>query len=471
MRASTASAYSAKLPAKGAAPQVKNTAGKKGRTSTFDPVAKLIELAGPKPRVALAFSGGVDSTVLAHFLVKQRRRLGGLRILHVDHGLQPASAEWSRHCAHMARSWRVPFVSLRARIERLNGESPEAAARDARYQLLASAMQPGEVLVTAQHRDDQVETLLLQLFRGAGVSGLAGMPGIAAFGANSIARPLLSVARAEIEGAARAARLRWIEDPSNADTRYSRNFVRQRLMPMIREHWPGADKALARSARHMAEAARLLDELAAQDLAGLADGAGLSVSTLRALPVARRRNALRGFIAAAGLEMPEASRLSEMSGPLLDARADAHPEVRWANSRLVRSGGRLQLHALREVSHEFIAKSWRWRADRLLLLGDAGSLELLDDAAGPIDLARLPRVLELRARSGGERLRVSAKARTQTLKALLQNAKIPASERAHLPLLFAGDRLIAVADRWNDASIAANVKSRRRARLKWTRAE
>src|SRR6187399_3693926 len=210
----------------------------------LDAVAKLLELAGPKPRVVLAFSGGVDSTVLAHLLVKQRRKLGGLRLLHVDHGLQPASAEWSRHCARMARTWRVPFVSLRARIEHQKGESPEAAARDARYELLASAMQPGEVLVTAQHRDDQAETLLLQLLRGAGVSGLAGMPSVAAFGAGLIARPLLHVSRAEIESAARKAHLRWIEDPSNADTRYSRNFVRQRLMPLIREHWPGADKAL-----------------------------------------------------------------------------------------------------------------------------------------------------------------------------------------------------------------------------------
>ena len=435
----------------------------------LDPAAKLIELAGPKPRVALAFSGGVDSTVLAHLLVKQRRRLGNMRLLHVDHGLQPASAQWSRHCAQMARGWGVPFVAARAKIERRKGESPEAAARDARYALLATAMQPGEVLVTAQHRDDQVETLLLQLLRGAGVSGLAGMPPVAAFGAGLIARPLLHVSRAEIESAARKAHLRWIEDPSNADTRYSRNFVRQRLMPLIREHWPGADKALARGAMHMAEAARLLDERAEQDLAALADGAGLSVSALRALPVPRRRNALRGFIARAGIEMPEASRLKEMSGPLLAARTDAQPEVRWGSTRMVRSGGRLELRKAREAVPEIAAKSWRWRDDRRLILGEGAALELVDDDAGPIDLTRLPPVLALRARSGGERLRLSEKARTQTLKALLQRARIPANERLHLPLLFAGAHLIAVADRWTDASIAATVKSRRRARLRWTR--
>jgi tRNA(Ile)-lysidine synthase len=434
----------------------------------LDPVAKLVELVGPKPRVALAFSGGIDSTLLAYLLNQQRRKLGSLRLVHVDHGLQAASGAWSRRCAAQARRWRVPFVSLKAKIDRRAGDSPEAAARDARYKLLAGVMEPGEVLVTAQHRDDQAETLLLQLFRGAGVSGLSGMPAIAAFGPGPIARPLLEVSRGEIEVAARKARLHWIEDPSNADTRYSRNFVRQRLLPLIREHWPGVDKSLARSASHMAAAAALLNERAQHDLASLADGSGLSVTALRALPTGRRRNALRAFIAARGVEMPEASRLREMSGPLLEARADAQPEVQWANARMIRSGGRLELQKSREPRAEFVAKSWRWQNDRRLILGgDAGVLELLDDTAGPIDCARLPKILELRARQGGERLRPSANARTQTLKSLLQTAKIPAQERARLPLLFAGERLIAVSDRWIDASIAANVKSRRRARLKW----
>jgi tRNA(Ile)-lysidine synthase len=434
----------------------------------IDPVAKLLELAGPKPRVALAFSGGVDSTVLAHLLVKKRGKFGGIRLLHVDHGLQPASAEWSRHCARLARAWRVPFVALKANIQRRSGESPEAAARDARYQLLFEAMAPGEVLVTAQHRDDQVETLLLQLFRGAGVTGLSGMPAIATFGPGPVVRPLLDVSRSEIETLARKARLRWIEDPSNADTRFSRNFLRQRLMPLIREHWPGAEKAMSRSAAHMAAAAALLNERAAHDLAGLADGAGLSVSALRALPMGRRRNALRAFIARHGVEMPESSRLKEISGALLAARADAQPEVAWAAARIVRRGGRLELQKTREPVQELVAKSWRWQTDRRLIL-EHGALELIDDAAGPIDLARLPRAIDVRARRGGERIRPGAKARTRTLKSLLQDSKIPVDERAQIPLLFANEQLIAAGDRWIDASISATVKSPRRARLRWIR--
>ena len=260
-----------------------------------------------------------------------------------------SGAGTARAGARLARA----FVRLKANIARRAGDSPEAAARDARYALLFEAMEPGEVLVTAQHRDDQVETLLLQLFRGAGVAGLPRMPAIAPFGPGSIARPLLDVSRGEIEALARKARLQWIEDPSNADTRFSRNFLRQRLMPLIREHWPGVDKAMARSAAHMAEAAALAQRKGrARDLAA-SRGRRRALGDARCARCPWVAGAMRCAPSsrATAVEMPETSRLKEMSGPLLAARADAQPEVAWAGARIVRRGGRLELQKSRERAH------------------------------------------------------------------------------------------------------------------------
>jgi tRNA(Ile)-lysidine synthase len=441
-------------------------------------VETLLRLTGKRPQVLVAFSGGIDSTVLAHALVAHRRKFASLRIAHVDHGLQAASGEWSRHCARQARVWRLPFVSLRADIQRRRGESPEAAARDARYALLASAMRPGEVLVTAQHEDDQAETLLLQLFRGAGVAGLAAMPARAPFGPGRILRPLLGTSRAALAEYARLHDLSWVEDPTNVETRFARNFLRTKVMPLIREQWPGAVTSIARSAQHMAEAGRLLGELAHRDLAKAIDGEGLSVTALRALPRARRHNALRAWIAGFGVGAPSTAQAIEIGGRLLAARPDSHPEFEWNGSIIRRRAGRLLLvvkHVDRvEAAIELISKSWHWTRHRECVLNRAGdTLALVDDAAGPIDLDALPDMVEIRARAGGESLRPGPRARTQALKKLIQSAKISVETRESMPLLFSGkgakSRLICAGDRWIDASIAANDKSPRRARLQWTR--
>jgi tRNA(Ile)-lysidine synthase len=442
----------------------------------LDPAATLFELTGPRPRVLVAYSGGVDSTVLTHSLLRRRRQLADLRLVHVDHGLQAASGDWARHCARQAKAWRLPLVTLRVRIEREHGESPEAAAREARYDALASVLQPGETLVTAQHKDDQVETLLLQLFRGAGVAGLAAMPRVAPLGRGTIVRPLLNVSRREIERYARDRGLEWVEDPTNRQLHFARNYLRAKVMPLIRDQWPGAVDAIARSARHMAEAQGLLGDLANRDLVAARDGDGMSVTALRRLPPARFRNALRQWIGAAGIEAPSTAQMLEMGGHVLAARADANPEVRWGGAVLRRRAGRLTLERRSadtiDADRELISKSWRWAKDRECVLNRAGDvLALVDDPKGPIDLDALPDLLAIRARAGGETLRLGERARRQSLKKLIQAARIPVDERARLPLIVsAGEpeaRLLVVADRWIDASIAATVKSRRRGRLVW----
>jgi len=440
----------------------------------------LERLAGARPRVMVAFSGGLDSTVLAHALIKQRRKLGGLRLVHIDHGLQPASRDWSRHCGAQARVWKVEFTSLAAKLTLRRGESPEAAARDARYALLARELRAGEVLVTAQHQDDQAETLLLQLFRGAGVAGLAAMPPHAPFASGCIVRPLLARTRAELALYAKQHRLQWVEDPSNQNEKFARNFLRHRVMPLLREKWQGVDAAIARSARHMAEASKLLNETAQRDLVAVADGDGLNVAAMRRLNLPRRRNLLRAFIAGAGFEMPSSVQIMEIAVGMLSARVDAQPEVSWGSCTVSRRAGRLHLQVKSQLpakgESESALKSWHWKAHRVFVLNDsADRLTLLDDRTGDIDLDKLPAVIELRPRRGGEKLRPGVRARTQTLKNLLQSAKLNVEQRKRLPLLFAGEgpkgRLIAAGDRWLDASVIATVKSRHRARLVWSQSE
>lgn len=401
--------------------------------------------------------------------------------MHVDHGLHPDSHAWAAHALELAGSLGVPCIVRAIRIARRRGESPEAAARAARYGELGSSLAEGEVLLTAHHEDDQLETVLLQLLRGAGVAGLAAMPEVMRFARGWLVRPLLTRSRAQLLAWVRGSRLDCLDDPSNLDERFDRNFLRRRVLPVIGERWPAAAATVHRSARHAAEAQRLLDELAQADLRSARHGEALSGSALRALPMDRRRNALRFWISARGQPVPPTARLNEIAGSLLAARADAHPSVEWPGGRVERDAGLLTLRrpagARRAAAGRrdavtagaaAAAIGWRWRTAPVCSLPDGlGQLELRPESQGPLDLSALTSRLTVRWRQGGERLTVSAGRPRRALKSLLQEARVPVGERARLPLVFAGDRLVAVADLWLDQSVQAGPGARRRARLVW----
>jgi tRNA(Ile)-lysidine synthase len=434
--------------------------------------ARLRQLLPQFPDVALcvAFSGGVDSTALLVALAGARLARGSWRALHVNHGLHPAANATSARCAQIARELAVPFKSVRVHVARERGASLEAQARAARQAAFARELRAGEVLLTAHQLDDQLETVLLQLLRGAGIAGIAAMPALARFAAGWQARPLLERSRAELETWVRARAIRWVEDPTNEDERIDRNYLRRQVLPQLRRRWPAGARSVARSARHAAEAQRLLAELGRADVARCIDGAALSVAALRTLTGERRANALRVWIDAAGVPVPDARRLAELGGPLLAARDDAHPAVQWGSVVARRHDGRLFLEPRAPAARALGALSWPWRTARKLPLPDnLGSIILRRDAHGPIDLARLPQRLTVRWRAGGEALRPRAGGPTRTLKTLLQEARVPAAERAQLPLIYARMRLIAVADRWSDASIHARGDCTARARIVWRR--
>lgn len=436
-------------------------------------VAGSLKMALPDHRTAalcVAFSGGVDSTVLLTALAMLRGARRSLRAVHIDHRVHPNSRRWAAHCRAIAERLRVPLKVLELDVDRPAGASLEAALRDARYRALEQELEASEVLLTAQHADDQLETVLLQLFRGAGLPGLSAMAPVAPFGRGRIARPLLGIERCEIEAWAHARQLQWVEDDTNADEALDRNYLRRRIVSLVRARWPAASRAVARSARHAAEAQRLLDLMGRLDAERAAVGAALGIQRLRGLPLERRRNVLRYWIARSGTSLPDARRLEQLAGPLLQARADAHPQVSWGGTVAQREGSLLQLVPRR---HPITLDSLPWSprsAPELELPPGLGRLELARDRHGPIDLDALPERVTVRLRCGGERLRPRRGGPRRTLKSLLQEAHVGQAERGRIPLLWCGEQLLAAGDLWVDAAIQATPATPHRGRLLWHRA-
>jgi len=445
--------------------------------------AQLAALLAPFPRVALvaALSGGGDSLALLAALaaLRRRHRRLALRAIHIDHGLQDDSREWARQCRAQARSLGVPLLVRRVRVASVQGQSLEAAARAARYAAFARQLRTGEALLTAHHLEDQAETVLLQLLRGAGVAGLAAMPARAPLGKGWLLRPLLAVPRAALHDYARGQGCAWVDDPMNADLRFDRSFVRHRLLPPLQARWPGAAATLARAARHAGEAQHLLAHTAAQDLLAAADGPDLAIPVLRRLPDDRRRNALRAWIVQQGGRVPDTRRLAEIAGPMFAARADALPRVAWDAGAVRRHADRLvwepagagrdaPLRGDGMPGGPDTLEDWRWRAvPAVWLPGARGRIAIRPDVHGPLDLDLLPEVLAVRWRVGGERLRPRRGGPTRSVKRLLQADRIAPWARAAVPLVYAGARLVAVGERWIDAHFQASADTRRRGRIAW----
>jgi len=434
--------------------------------------ATLTAMLGPlrDRRLCVAYSGGLDSTVLLSALAALRaRERFALRALHIDHRLQAPSADWARAARRRARKLRVPCRIIELSIARGRRQSIEAAAREARYRALAAALAPDELLLTAHHQEDQLETVLLALLRGSGVRGLAAMGAVMPWEGRLLLRPLLAVSRQQLQLYARVHQLDWSEDPSNADERFDRNYLRRAVLPLIRRRWPAAAATASRSAAHLAEARGLLEQLAGASLTDARDGGALRVSALRRLALPQRRNAVRQWIAERGLQPPDHRRVREICGPMLSARDDALPRVSWRGGELRRYADRLFAFSGTVQPAAAAAKKWDWRARPWLALAGGGALGLVRDRHGDVQLAALPRVLRVCQRRGGERLQAAPG--RQALKDLLQAQGVAPWERAAVPLIEHRGRIIAVADLWLDRAYRAREPAATgRGRFRWRRA-
>jgi tRNA(Ile)-lysidine synthase len=420
-------------------------------------------------RLCVAYSGGLDSTVLLHALsqLRPQGRPLHLRAVHVDHQLHASSHAWRSHCEAAAAALGAPFEAVTLSV-RPGDEGLEAAARHARYDALRERLARGEVLLTAHHADDQLESVLMALVRGAGVAGLSGVRAAQPFGPGRLVRPLLAFTRADLEAWARSQHLAWIDDPSNENLELDRNFLRASVAPLLRARWPGAARAAARSAAHIDEARVLLEGMGRDDLARIAVDGRLDVEQLTTLAAARRRNVLRTWMRLNGVKAPSTRKLLAIERDLLTAGSDRTPCVSWDDVELRRHRGVLYLERRLQAAPQGDVP---WDGQQALALpAGLGVLTLRADPEGPIDALKLGRDLSVRFRTGGERLRRSGELHRRSLKKMLQAAGVPPWRRERLPLVYAGEQLAAVGDLWVADEFAARARDHA-ARIVWEKPE
>lgn len=419
---------------------------------TFSP-AHLLDQLAQMPEASgyrVAYSGGCDSHVLLHAMASLRGQLKApVSAIHINHGLSPHADDWARHCRQICDALSLPLAEVNVHAHPKLGESPEAAAREARYAACAELLESGEGLLLAHHQNDQAETLLLQLLRGSGVKGLSAMPQTGDFAAGWLGRPLLVYSREALLRYAEQEGLHWIDDPSNFDTDLDRNYLRHRLIPVLRERWPSVNLTLSRAARHQAEAAKLLNVLAEQDYQRCRGETPdcLKLAPLQTLDPARQRNLLRYWLAEQlTLPVPDSKHLNRILDEVLYAAPDAGPLVSWAGVEVRRYAGYLYAVTTRRSPGQPAPESWDPVTCPELKL--AGQILRAEQRRGQgLSLAQIRQHgIQVAFRQGGEVCRPRGRGHRHELKKLMQEWRIPPWQRGQVPLILMNGEIAQVVD-------------------------
>ena len=397
----------------------------------------------------IALSGGLDSCVLLHAICALNLPVK-LRVLHINHQISPNANDWREHCVTFCTSLNIPFTTVSVSVKN-SGRGIEDAAREARYAVFAEHIRAGDYLFTAHHADDQAETLLLRLMRGTGSRGLAAMAKERILGQGILYRPLLSFTRAELEHYAHDNNLSWVNDESNANDHYDRNFLRNQVTPLLRERWPQFAQKWQQTAELSATTETLLQELASMDFASADSrpaliGSSICLEYVKSLSTARRHNLIRYWLRTQSLSAPEQQHLLQFERQIIGGREDAETQVSWGNIALRVYRKRLySLHLADLPSKPY--GSFEFAQSLFLNAGFQLSFERCVVSDEPLLNADLPN-LQVRFRQGGERCRPAGRAHSQTLKRLLQDYGVEPWVRESLPLVYSGDDLVAVANLW-----------------------
>ncbi len=401
----------------------------------------------------IGYSGGLDSHVLLHLCAELRKQYPlQIKAIHVHHGLSAHASDWAMHCEKICTDLQIELVQKSIDAKALSGDSPEEIARERRYAIFAALLASQNILLTAHQQDDQAETVLLQLLRGAGPKGLAAMPVLKAFAAGFHGRPLLSIPRAELKQYAEEHGLTWIDDESNENKKYSRNFLRHAILPVLQQRWPTVTNTLARVAKNCAETQALVEDLARQDMIACRYAKNaLAINKLRSLDALRQRQVLRAWLTESGFEIPSAVKLRQIQHDFLQAKQDKSPYIQLGSVELRRY--RDVLYAMPCLAHHDATQVFSWDLSQPLVIPSVGELRAsLTDHAG---LRMDTKQVTVRFRQGGEKCYFAERRCHQSLKHLLQEWNVPPWERDRLPLLYVCETLVAVVGFFLDGRYAA----------------
>ncbi len=399
----------------------------------------------------VAYSGGLDSHTLLHLMaiLSQQRPDIQITAVHIHHGLQKEADLWLEHCRATCLEIDIVLKAIHVDATPKSGQSPEEAARNCRYRAFQKLVKENEILLTAQHQDDQAETVLLQLLRGAGIAGLSAMPELNAFGAGYLARPLLPLTQQALLDYAIEHKLSWVDDPSNLNTRYDRNFLRQSVLPLLKQHWPRLSQTLHRSSQHCAEAHKLLTDLSAELLTSALnpDDNTLSIPAILSLSLPKQRLLIRAWIQQSGFRYPSTHTVNRIINEIIPAREDKTPEVRWPEGQIRRY--RNSLYIFKPIPDFDSHTIFNWNGEKPLLLGSNGVLSATSHFGKGICIKQWKRhPITIKFRTGGEGGYLASREGKHSLKKLFQERGIPPWLRNKIPLAYFDSQLAAVADLW-----------------------
>lgn len=419
---------------------------------TSSDLSSFLRLHSANKQIFVGYSGGVDSHVLLHLLANTLAKKKQITAVYVHHGLQDCADDWQIHCKKIASHLGVNFLALQVNGLAKKGGSPEESARNARYQAFNQLVTKNSVLLFAQHRQDQVETVLLQLFRGAGLKGLSGMPESIQMGEGLLLRPFLDSHQEDIMNYANKHALHWVEDPSNQNDAYDRNYLRHQIIPLVEQRWKGVDKAVLRSATHCSQAQQLLANRAKADMLPIYDASNqsLNIADLLLKESAQQQWIIREWMAYLNLRMPSVKLLECILTDVLLAREGANPVVQHENCTIRRYQN--YLYAVWDRPKVVPSTEVIWQnIQQALYLTDQSKLQLMASENGIANHYFNNALVQIKYRTGGEKIALAHRAGRHSLKKLFQEAKIPPWQRESIPLIYINGKIAAIADLWISA--------------------